>query len=58
MTNKTKIDNLQSWIFEHCYNLEDYIRAMKQCGFTEEEMVAEAKENDWDVLGVQTIFWE
>ena len=58
MTNETKIYNLQSWIFEHCYNLEDYIRAMKQCGFTEEEMVAEAKENDWDVLGVQTIFWE
>ena len=31
---------------------------MKKCGFTEEEMVAEAKENDWDVLGVHTIFWE
>ena len=56
MTNETKIYNLQSWIFEHCYNLEEYIRAMKKCGFTEEEMVAEAKENDWDVLGVQTIF--
>lgn len=58
MKDKVKIYNLQSWIFEHCYNLEEYIRAMKKCGFTEEEMVKEAKENDWDVLGVRTIFWE
>lgn len=58
MKDKVKICNLQSWIFEHCYNLEEYIRAMKKCGFTEEEMVEEAKENDWDVLGVHTIFWE
>lgn len=58
MEDKVKVYNLQSWIFEHCYNLEDYIRAMKNCGFTEEEMVEEAKENGWDVLGVHTIFWE
>lgn len=58
MEDKVKIYNLQSWIWEHCYDLEDYVRAMKTCGFTEEEMVEEAKENDWDVLGVQTIFWE
>ena len=58
MEDKVKVYNLQSWVFEHSYNLEDYIRAMKNCGFTEEEMVEEAKENGWDVLGVQTIFWE
>lgn len=58
MEDKVKVYNLQSWVFDHCYNLEDYIRAMKWCGFTEEEMVEEAKENGWDVLGVQTIFWE
>ena len=58
MKDEVKIYNLQSCIFEHCYNLEEYIRAMKKCGFTEEDMVEEAKENDWDVLGVRTIFWE
>ena len=58
LTTEVKCENLISWIWDHAYNLEEFIRALKWCGFTEDEVVKMSEDEGWDTLGVRTIFWE
>lgn len=42
-----KCENLISWVWEHSYDLEEFVSALKWCGFSEKEVRAMAEEEMW-----------
>ena len=41
LSNKVLLNNCMSWIYEHCYDGSDYVRALNWCGFTLEQVLDE-----------------
>lgn len=44
---ETKCENLISWVWEHAYDLDEFVGALKWCGFSEQEVRERAEDEMW-----------
>ena len=47
-SKREQYEKMIDWIFEHTYYMYEFILALKQCGFTEDEVVEMAINEGWD----------